>query len=130
MILLDTHIWVWWVHGDAHLTEGQWALLQANEAHGLGVSVISCWEVGKLVKYNRLTLPCAVPEWLEQALASPGIQLLDITPRIAAESKQLPPGLHRDIADQILVATARVLGCSLLTADHKILDYPHVNVLR
>jgi PIN domain nuclease of toxin-antitoxin system len=130
MIVLDTHIWVWWVHEDAQLTQQQKAWIQEHEEQGLGVSAISCWEVAKLVEYQRLTLPCPVAEWIEQALAYPGMQLLHLTPRIAVESAQLPGTFHRDPADQIIVATARVYDCPLLTADDKILRYPHVKLLK
>jgi PIN domain nuclease of toxin-antitoxin system len=130
VIVLDTHIWVWWVHGDEHLNKQQTAWLQENEESGLGVSIISCWEVAKLVEYDRLTLPCPVAEWLDQALAYPGISLLELTPRIVVESTQLPKGFHKDPADQLIVATARILDCPLLTADAKILGYPHVSTLR
>ena len=47
MIILDTHIWVWWVHGDAHLPDHYHRYLEIHEAQGLGVSAISCWEVAK-----------------------------------------------------------------------------------
>jgi PIN domain nuclease of toxin-antitoxin system len=93
------------------------------------VSVISCWEVAKLVERNRLVLRCPVGEWIEQALAYPGIRLLYLTPRIATQSTQLPAPFHRDPADQIIVATARIRGCPLLTADKRILGYPHVKTL-
>jgi PIN domain nuclease of toxin-antitoxin system len=53
MIVLDTHIWVWWVHGDSRLTNQQNQWLQQYESQGLGVSAISCWEVAKLVEYGR-----------------------------------------------------------------------------
>jgi PIN domain nuclease of toxin-antitoxin system len=130
MIVLDTHIWVWWVHGDPRLTPMHLGWLQENEASGLGVSVISCWEVCKLVEYNRLTLPCPTGEWLDQALAYPGVRLLALTPAISLKSTQLPPGFHRDPADQIIVATARLHNCPLLTVDEKILSYPHVQTLK
>ena len=130
MIVLDTHIWVWWIHDGALLTQQQKQWIQENEEYGLGVSVISCWEVAKLVEYNRLTLPCSIEEWLEQALAYPGIQLLNLTPRIVVESTKLPGTFHRDPADQIIVATARVYDSPLLTADDKILNYPHVKLLK
>jgi PIN domain nuclease of toxin-antitoxin system len=130
MILLDTHIWVWWVHGDVRLNERYQRWLKENEQQGLGVSAISCWEVAKLVQYNRLTLPCPTAEWFEQALAYPGIRLLHLTPRIALESTQLPEGIHRDPADQIIVATARIRRCPLLTADTRILEYSHVQTLK
>jgi PIN domain nuclease of toxin-antitoxin system len=124
--MLDTHIWVWWVHGDAHLPERYNTYLALHEAQGLGVSVISVWEVAKLVEYGRLILPYPVAEWLERALAYPGMRLLELTPRIIVESTQLPGTFHRDSADQLIVATARVYTCPLVTVDSKILVYSHV----
>jgi PIN domain nuclease of toxin-antitoxin system len=104
-------------------------LLQRHEARGLGVSVISCWEVAKLVEYKRLDLPRPVGEWLAQALQYPGIRLLGLTPRIALEATQLPGKFHRDPADQLIVATARVHGSSLATVDRKILEYEGIETL-
>jgi PIN domain nuclease of toxin-antitoxin system len=126
MILLDTHIWVWWVQGDVRLRVDHLRILAENEARGLGVSILSCWEVAKLVEVGRLAFSCPVLEWLEQALAYPGIRLLELTPQIAVASTQLPGVFHRDPADQIIVATARELDLPLLTVDQRILDYPHV----
>lgn len=129
MILLDTHIWIWWVHGDDRLTKEYTELLQQYENKNLGVSVISCWEVAKLVEYQRLELPCPVNEWITQALAYPYVQLLNLTPQIAMESTQLPQPFHRDPADQMIVATARIHDCRLMTLDGKIRNYPHVKTL-
>lgn len=130
MIVLDTHIWIWWVHNDAQLTDEYRKIIQAHEEEGLGVSAFSCWEVAKLVEQGRLTLHCPIAEWLETALNYPGIQLLAFTPEIAVESTQLPGEFHRDPADQIIVATARIHDCPLLTLDDKILNYPHVMLLK
>ena len=66
---------------------------------------------------------------MEDALTSSGVRLIGLTPQIAIESANLPGDLHRDPADQIIVATARVLDCSLLTRDERILKYPHVHLL-
>lgn len=126
MIVLDTHIWVWWVDGNSRLTPEQQDLLHQHEADGLGVSVISCWEVAKLVELGRLVLSCPIADWMEQALAYPGVTLLELTPQIAIESTQLPGEFHRDPADQIIVATARHYECPLMTADARILNYSHV----
>jgi PIN domain nuclease of toxin-antitoxin system len=114
VILLDTHIWVWWVDGAPQLTAAQREHVEAHEETGLAVSVISCWEVAKLVELNRLVLRLPVAEWIEQALAYPGIRLHYLTPRIAIESTQLPGTFHRDPADQMIVATARIRGYPLL----------------
>jgi PIN domain nuclease of toxin-antitoxin system len=126
MILLDTHIWVWWVHGDPRLSSAQTEAISANERDVLGVSAITCWEVAKLVEHKRLDLPCPLESWFEQSLGYPGVRLLELTPEIAAESCRLPGEFHRDPADQIIVATARIHGCSLVTSDKKLLAYPFV----
>jgi PIN domain nuclease of toxin-antitoxin system len=117
---------VWWVHGDTRLPEHYYRYLEVHEAQGLGVSAISCWEVAKLVELGRLFLPYPVAEWFAQALAYPGIRWLELTPQIIVESTQLPGTFHRDPADQLIVATARVYQCPLVTVDTKILAYPHV----
>ena len=129
MILLDTHAWVWWVHGDARLSEEQRKMLDARTTEGIGVSIISCWEVAKLVEYRRLKLPQDVAEWLGIALVYPGLRLLDLTPAIVVESTRLPQPFHKDPADQIIVATARIHDCPLATADDKILNYGHVRTV-
>ncbi len=67
MIVLDTHIWVWWVHADAHLTAQQHQWLQEHEPTGLGVSAISWLEVAKLVEHGRLGLPGALDGWMREA---------------------------------------------------------------
>lgn len=126
-MILDTPMGVWWVHGDAPLPDHDRTSVEVHETQGLGVSVIACWEVAKVVEYSRLPLPGPVAEWLDQARAYPGIRLLALTPQMLVESTQLPGTLHRDPADQLLVATARVYHCPFVTVDTKILAYPHVH---
>lgn len=128
MIILDTHIWIWWVDGSPKLPLNYQAHIQANESLGLGVSIISCWEVAKLVEYRRLTLKLSVKTWLDEAIHYPGIRLFDLTPSIVVESTQLPGAFHRDPADRLIVATARIFDCPLMTFDVKILTYPHVKI--
>jgi len=130
MIILDTHIWVKWVLDENQLPESIRDKIYEHEPDGLGVSVISCWEVAKLVELERLTFDMDVFDWMEQALIYPGLQLIEFSPRIAVESTQLPGEFHRDPADQIIVATARIYNCPLLTLDNKILDYAHVKLLK
>jgi len=129
MIVLDTHIWVWWVHGSQQLTAAQTQIIQANETDAIGVSAISVWEVAKLVENHRLELPCSLQEWFDQALGYPGIRLMALTPAIAIESARLPGEFHRDPADQLIVASARLCACPLVTSDRRILTYPHVQTV-
>lgn len=128
MILLDTHIWVWWVGESDQLTDEQLEIIRANEADKIAISVISCWEIAKLVERGRLELRLPVENWIEQALSHPALVLLELTPKIAVESTRLPGEFHRDPADQIIVATSRVYDLPLLTADFKILNYAHVTL--
>lgn len=129
MILLDTHIWVKWVFDEKQLPESVQRQIIEHEKDGLGVSVISCWEVAKLLELKRLTFDMDIFDWISQALNYPSIQLVELSPSIAVESTRLPGEFHRDPADQIIVATARVHDCPLLTLDRKILAYSHVKLL-
>jgi len=125
MIVLDTHLWVWWVDNNARLTQKHQDWIQQYQSQGLGVSIISCWEVAKLVELGTLTLSLAVDEWLAAALADPAVQQLERTIPIIIPSTKLT-GFHRHPADQLIVATAKIHGCPVLTADAKILAYPEV----
>ena len=129
MILLDTHIWIWFVDESEQLTEQHRQVIEDHRTDGLAVSVISCWEVAKLVEYNRLKLACPIEEWMEIAITLPGVQLIELTTRIAIASTKLPGNFHRDPADQIIVATAQVYNLELLTIDKRILKYDHVRAI-
>lgn len=125
LILLDTHVWVWWVQGDTRLSSEQIAELDRRAENGIYVSVISCWEVAMLCERGRLRLPCSLDEWLDQGLAYPGVRLTQLDRSILVESCRLPAELHGDPADRMLIATALELDCPLITADQKLLDYEH-----
>ena len=129
MIIIDTHIFLWWVHGDERLTENQDEIIKANEVQVIGVSAISCWEIAKLVEYKRINLHQKIDEWFKQAFKYPGVRLIELTPEIAIESTQLLGEFHHDPADQIIVATARIHSCPLVTSDSKIIKYPHVETV-
>jgi PIN domain nuclease of toxin-antitoxin system len=126
MILLDTHIWVWWVNGSAALPEVHKQYIDSNEQEGLAVSIMTCWEVANLVQKNRLTLSLTVLDWIDLALNYPGMLLLNLTPAIIVEAHELPGAFHRDPVDRLLVATARFGKLNMMTLDTKILEYPHV----
>ncbi len=129
MIVLDTHIWYWWAGNSPKLTSRQCDLIENAITDGIGVSIISCWEIAKKVQIGKLELDRPVAEWLQFATANPAVQVLPLTREIAVESCQLPGQFHRDPADELIVATARIHSLALLTADDKILAYPHVRLL-
>ncbi len=128
MIPLDTHIWVWWVNESSDLSPRHKNIIEERASEGLGVSVISCWEVANLVRLGRLALNEPAMSWINDALNFSGVHLLEFSPRIAVESTELP-NFHKDPADRFLVATARSLDIPIMTKDSRILNYPNVKVI-
>lgn len=121
--LLDTHVLVWWVNGDRQLSRAQSReLAGADASDPLLLSDISLWEIATLHELGRIELRLPIREWLERAAAPPLVRRIGISPAIAAEVASLPPEFHRDPADRIIVATARVLGADVLTSDGRIAD--------
>ena len=129
VIVLDTHVWLWWNLDTGQLKEAQSQAIEDNEGDVIGISAVSCWEVAKLVASKRVELPLGITEWFDKALAYLGVSVLPLTPEIAVESTTLPGDFHSDPFDQIIVATARVHLCSLVTSDRKIIRYPHVTTV-
>ncbi len=114
---------------DERITSTQAENIKANETGIIGISAITIWEIAKLVEYKRLELPCPLGEWFHEALSYPAIRLIALTPEIAIESTKLPGDFHRDPADQIIVATARLHSAPLITSDRKILQYSYVKTV-
>jgi PIN domain nuclease of toxin-antitoxin system len=125
--LLDTHAWVWWVTEDRRLSVAARRAIERSQAKGdLSLSLISVWEVAKRVEKAQLVLDRPVDQWIELALAWPGLLLVELTRPILVESCKLPPPFHGDPADQLIVATARNCDAVIITKDQRIRAYAHV----
>lgn len=124
MIVLDTHVLIWAVDGDARLGRtARAAVDEAGRADGIAISAITPWEIALLAEKGRLRLGCDAAVWIDAALDLPGVHVKPIEPAIAIDSVRLPGGFHADPADRFIVATARHCRAPLLTADGAILDY-------
>jgi PIN domain nuclease of toxin-antitoxin system len=132
-VLLDTHALVWLVVGDGQLRLAVRRRIEnAAQEQQLWVSTITPWEIGMLVAKGRLVLDRDVMDWLQAALSLPGIRVAPLEAALAVASTRLPGELHGDPADRLIVATARHLGATLVTADAALLAYGqlgHVGVL-
>jgi PIN domain nuclease of toxin-antitoxin system len=132
-VLLDTPALVWLVTGDERLRPAVRRRIEAAaQQQQLWVSAITPWDVGMLVAKARLVLDRDIMEWLQAALALPGIRLAPLEPVVVVASTRLPGDLHGDPADRLVVATPRHLGAALVTADAALLAYGqlgHVQVL-
>ncbi len=126
-ILLDTHVWIW-ASVDERTSLSARSVRVIKEAKRKWVSAISCWELAKLVERKRIGFSIPVLTWITRSFNEMDISIADLSPEIAVESTQLK-GFHKDPADQIIVATSRVLGMPLLTSDRRILDFPDVETI-
>jgi len=123
LLLVDTHTLIWMVEEAPRLgIETAEALNKAGWKNRITVSAITPWEIGLLVSKGRLKLGADAMEWIRAALAKPGISVAPLEPEIAVASTRLPFEMHADPADRILVATARHLGATLVTADKALLE--------
>lgn len=124
MIVLDTHALVWAVTDDRKLGRRARALIDRLWAAGqVAVASIAFWEVGILQARRRLDLPASVREWRDSLLLA-GVVELPLDGAVAVRALDLS-GLHEDPVDRFIVATALVHGAALLTADDRLLDWPH-----
>ena len=121
-ILLDTHVWLWLMQGNETLKHAEF-LSRAASKGGLYVSAMSCWEVAMLAVRGRIQLGLPPLDWVDKALKAPGIQLLDLTPKVAVESCLLPGDIHGDPVDRMLIAAGRCHQLTLATRDEKIIAY-------
>ncbi len=124
-LLLDTHVLVWSQEAVASLGPKTKRLL-TDAQHELLVSAVSTLEIARLVHLGRLTFKVPLEVWFSQALAALQARSLAIDDAIAREAYALPGRFHKDPADRLLVATARLERATLVTADDSILGYRHV----
>lgn len=130
VIVLDTHILVWWVSNDAQLSQAAKNAIEYELSAGvLIISSITAWEVAMLVQKNRLILSMDVDAWLTAISHINRVRFYPVDNEIAVKSASLPDEFHKDPADRMIVATARKLGCALITADEKIRNYQHVKTI-
>lgn len=126
-LVLDTCSWVWLNSDPDQLSvAAREAIARERRRAGVMVSVFSTWEVAKLVQKGKLKFSIPCREWIEQAAREEGITVYPLTSEICVESTELPGSFHGDPADQIIVATARLLSAAVVTPDRRIRNYAHV----
>ncbi|PCJ24468.1 MAG: VapC toxin family PIN domain ribonuclease [SAR86 cluster bacterium] len=131
MIVIDTHVLLWWVSGDKSLSAKAGRTIKKCLTDGgeVIVSSITVWEIAMLIEKNRLVLSMDIESWVNEVAQIEGVRFMPVNNEIAMKSAALPGEFHKDPADRIIVATARKLAVSLVTADGKIIDYEHVKTI-
>jgi PIN domain nuclease of toxin-antitoxin system len=123
-LLLDTHIWLWSLREPQLITKRVKREL-LDEGNELWLSPISVWEALVLHRKGRIVLHSRLDAWLAGATAA--LREAPLTNEIVLVSEAL--SLHNDPADRFLAATAKVLGLTLVTADHKLLGLGEIATL-
>lgn len=132
-VLLDTCALIWMMNRQRMSEASLKAIRTAQAAHtGVFVSAVSAWEIATLVSKGRLQISQSVETWFERAIAQPGIRLAELSPTLLIRSTTLPGSPPADPADRMILATARELGCPVVTRDGRMLAYGeagHVQVV-
>ena len=115
MIVLDTHIWHWWINQiPGRLSSGIVDLIE--QADEVAVSAISVFEMAWLVRHGRIDLGGEFEAWLEDVIESECVKFLPVTPQIASLAVALPEQ-HKDPQDRLIIATALIKDAQLLSFD-------------
>jgi PIN domain nuclease of toxin-antitoxin system len=122
LIVLDTHAWLWWVSEPARL--GRSARRVLRDAKRIGVPAICCLEVAVAAARGRISLDRDPLDWMLEALALRGVELLPLLPAVAVRAAALPAGFPGDRADRLIVATAQCEAAPLVTKDDRLRGQP------
>lgn len=133
-LLLDTHILIWSLtKSDELSSEVKEAIKLAKANKNLYLSSISLWEIAMLAQKQRISVYRRIADFLQTIENIRGLNILQITANIAAESVTLTGDIHNDPADRIIIASCREISATLVTRDQKILDWAnlgHIKILR
>ena len=131
MIVLDTHVLVWWVDGGNELSlHAKEAIQQEVSSAGeILISSITAWEVAMLVDKGRLSLTMNINDWFAVVGEIEGVRFVPLDNELAIQSVILPGEFHKDPADRMITALARRHSAPLVTADTKIRNYRHVRTI-
>lgn len=120
-VLLDTHVWIWWLTGQNDLPAADRDALDALAAKSPpALSAISLWEAQMLHARGRFEIDGGFDPWLSHAAASDVVNLVALDVAVVLALDRLPESFHGDPADRIIVATARAHDLPIATHDRKI----------
>lgn len=120
-ILLDTHIFLWFISGDSRLSVEKQEILRSSK-NEIFLSVASIWEVLIKFQLGKLVLPNSPEIYLPQQRDQHQIASLSIDEQSIEQLALLPP-LHRDPFDRILIAQALQHNLIIATVDRLIQAY-------
>jgi PIN domain nuclease of toxin-antitoxin system len=121
-VLLDTHSFLWWVHGDDRVSDTAREII-SDEDNEIFFSVASAWEIAIKAGVGKLDIPRGPERFIARHTKLNDFAVLPIDLRHALGVYELPDH-HRDPFDRMLVAQARAEEIPVLTSDPEIARYP------
>jgi PIN domain nuclease of toxin-antitoxin system len=130
LIVIDTHVVVWWLARAPGLSrKAERALAAHGDPGQIVVSAISLLEIATAVRRGRLHLTVPLEQWLADMHSLPEIKVESVSAEIAVLAGGLAEPMHGDPADRVIVATASTLGVPLVTGDKKLQAYRGVTTM-
>jgi PIN domain nuclease of toxin-antitoxin system len=126
-LLLDTHIWIWYLLGNERLSQTLRTEI-ANESNELWLSPISIWETLILAEKGKLILTPDPQTWIQNSLQQLDTEEAPLSHEIAILSRQLQLK-QQDPADRFIAATAIHLELTLATVDQQFTQLNWLNTL-
>ena len=114
-VLVDTHVFLWWVEGDRSLPAKARAVLADGENECL-ISLVSAWELAIKASLGKLTLAVPVKRYVVEHVAANDFRMLDIEVAHVGRVETLDPH-HGDPFDRLLIAQALEEKLPVVTAD-------------
>jgi PIN domain nuclease of toxin-antitoxin system len=125
-LLLDTHIFLWYINGDSHLPAATKDAIR-NPDNEVYLSVVSIWEAIIKHQLGKLPLPQPPEIYLPEQRRLHLIDSLSVDEESVTRLAGLPP-LHRDPFDRLLVCQAIQHSLTIATVDSVVQSYP-INIL-
>lgn len=126
-LLLDTHVWVWYLSGNPRLSSTLQIAI-AEDTNELWLSPISIWEALLLAEKGRIILEPNPTQWIQNSLDRLDTKEAPLSNEIAILSRQLDL-VHQDPADKFIAATAVHYGLTLATVDENLVKASCVETL-
>ena len=114
-VLVDTHVFLWWVEGDRALPAKARAAL-ANRGNECLISMVSAWELAIKAGLGKLKLALPVKRYVAEHVAANGFRMLNIQMAHVGRVETLDPH-HGDPFDRLLIAQALEEKLAIVTAD-------------
>lgn len=129
MVILDTHVWLWWLLGDGALKSFERKALDGLAESGeISISWVTIWETEMLERKGRIALEPNIFDWMEIATTPEVSKIIPVNTAVVLAQRKLPKSFHSDPADRLITSTSMLTEYPLATYDRRILEADCCNI--